>query len=314
MTLDFGAHLFTESVFPESRRQSELGDMLGSLEWDPDRFAAMYDEAGFDGAVLSQPHYMGSGDVDAVKTANDALAGITEEYEQFYGLGAIPTAAGGEEGASELERCLDNGLHGGALETQSDGIELVDQEVEPIFEVADQTGAPLLVHPKIDNSVHPDALDDKYRLNAIFGREIALIESIFKLIHEGVLEQYPNLNLVFHHLGGNISSMMGRIHLQLDEGRWPGQEHVKDYSEFRAELEERVYIDTSGFFGHHAPARTALETLPSSQILFGTDSPYEPRTAEELRKLENAVLENTSKQSSQKVLRDNALSLLVNTE
>ncbi|MGM0592302.1 MAG: amidohydrolase family protein [Halobacteriota archaeon] len=314
MTIDFGAHVYTESVFPEYRRTGGLGPVLGPLEWDPETFAQMYEDAGMDGAVVSQPIYMGSADVDAVAAGNDSLVEITEAYDQFYGLGAIPVAAGGEAAAEEFERFLDMGLNGAGLETKTDGIELTDEELEPVFEVADRTGAPIMVHPKIDDSVAEGALDDRWRLNAIFGREAALSESIFKVIHEGVLERYPNLNLVYHHLGGNISGMMGRIELQLDDGRWPGQEHVKSYEEFRAELEDRIYLDTSGFFGDHAAARNAMEVFPSSQILFGTDAPYEPRTADELRKLELAFAENASTTDANRILRDNALDLMVNVD
>lgn len=314
MTIDFGAHLYKESVFPESRKNTGLGTELGPLEWDPDHFAAMYEDAGFDGAVLSQPYYMGLEDHEAVATANDALCELVTEYDPFYGLGAIPVAAGGETAAAELERSLNNGLNGGALETKTDGIELTDAELRPVFELANETGAPIFVHPKLADSVHPDALDDKYRLNAIFGREAALSESIFKVIHQGVLDEYEDLNLVYHHLGGNIASMMGRICLQLDDGRWPGgQDHVKNVEAFRDQLERRIYVDTSGFFGFHAPMRTAFETFPPSQVLFGTDAPYEPRNERELQKLERSISENTPTQTARKVLSDNALSVMVNT-
>jgi len=74
----------------------------------------------------------------------------------------------------------------------------------------------------------------------------------------GILDDYPDLDLVFHHLGGNIASMMGCAHLHLDIGRWLGQEHVKPFEEFRTQLEERIYLDSAGFFGYHAPVRTTL--------------------------------------------------------
>jgi len=33
--LDFGAHLYTEFVFPEPIKQSPLAELLGSLLYDP---------------------------------------------------------------------------------------------------------------------------------------------------------------------------------------------------------------------------------------------------------------------------------------
>ncbi|WP_255152299.1 amidohydrolase family protein [Halorarius halobius] len=305
---DFGAHLHPENVLPESFEQFE--PYLGAHHTDIEEYVRWCEEAGIDGAALSQPYYMGHGDGEATATANDALLAEIDDYDQFHGLAAIPTAAGGETAAAEFERCLDAGYSGGALATKSDGIELNDPEVEPVLAVAADRGVPLLVHPKLNESLHPEALDDTYRLNAIFGREAALSESIFKVIHDGVLDRYPDLDLVFHHLGGNIAAMLGRIHLQLDPGRWPGQEHVKGYEAFKTQLEQRVYVDTSGFFGYSAPVRVALEAFPSTQLLFGTDAPYEPRPPEEGRAFADAIAEVTSRADADRILGGNARDLL----
>jgi predicted TIM-barrel fold metal-dependent hydrolase len=311
MTVDFGGHLFPESVYPEPIRASPMSDLLGPRLSDPDHVARLYEAAGIDSVVLSQPFYMGSSD-PAVPEANDALLDVVEAYDQFYGLAAIPVAAGGQEAAAEFERALEAGYHGGALETKTEGVELTDDSLEPVFDVAERHGAPILVHPKLHESLHPEALDDTYLLNAIFGREAALSESICKVIHEGVLDRHPDLDLVYHHLGGNIASMLGRVHLQLDEGRWPGQESVTDYDEFKRQLEARIYVDTSGFFGYERPLRATFEELPVSQVLFGTDYPFEPRDEEELAALEASIGRTLSRRDTRRVLEDNALDLLTN--
>ncbi|WP_255152269.1 amidohydrolase family protein [Halorarius halobius] len=307
-TFDFGGHFHSESLIPDDIKR--FNEYVGKRHTNMGACANWFNEAEIDGAALSQPYFMGHGDLEKTASANDLLLEEIAEYPQFVGLAAIPTASGGEEAGEEFERCLDNGYCGGAIATKSDGIELNDPEVEPILEVADQTSAPILVHPKLHQSLHPEVLDDKYRLNAIFGREAALSESIFKIIHDGVLDRYPNLNLVYHHLGGNIASMMGRINLQLDDGRWPEQEHVKNYREFKAQLEDQVYLDTSGFFGYSSPLRTALEEFPSTQLLFGTDAPYEPRSPEEGREFVTSIEQVTSDTDSQRILAGNATELL----
>ena len=294
---------------------------LGEIHHDPDMVRDRYAEAGIDGAVLSQPGFMGLADEQRVSESNDELIDVVDAYDEFYGLAALPQGAGGEAAADELERCLDMGFHGGTLETMSGGIKLADPELEPALEVADRTGAPILVHPKIDNSLRPDSIEseyeilsDRHRLNAIFAREAALSEAIFEVVHEGVLDDYPDLNLVFHHLGGNIASMLGRAKLHLDIGRWPGQEHVKDWETFKRDLEARVYLDTSGFFGYHAPVRATLEEFPSANVLFGTDAPYEPRSADELTEMVDAIEDLTSETDADAVLGGNTLDLLVNVD
>lgn len=307
--IDFGAHFHPKA--PE--KLVEIRKSIGMITEEPDEYVEWFHEGGYDGAVLSQPYFMGHEDARATAEANDELMEIIDHYDEFYGLAGIPVGAGGEAAAEEFERSLDAGYNGGALPTKTDGVELIDSEIEPVLEVADSTGAPLLVHPKLHESLHPDVLDDKYLLNAVYGREVALSESITKVIHTGVLDRYPNLNLVYHHLGGNIPAMLGRTHLQLDPGRWPGrQEHVKDYEEYRAQMEDRIYLDTSGHLSYTGPIRSALEALPSSQILLGTDAPYEPRSPAELRKFTMTIRECASREDARRVLGQNTLDLLVN--
>lgn len=313
MTVDFGGHLYPESVFPEPIRDGPLGELLGRRLTDPEHVASLYEAAGIDTVVLSQPFYMGESDSETVATANDALLEVVDAYDQFYGLAAVPVAAGGEAAAAEFERALEAGYNGGAVETKTEGIELTDAVLEPVFEVAEKYDAPLLVHPKLHESLHSDVLDDTYLLNAIFGREAALSESICKVIHQGVLDRHPDLNLVYHHLGGNIASMLGRVHLQLDEGRWPGQDAVLSYDEFKRVLEDRIYLDTSGFFGYERPLRSTLEEFPVSQVIFGTDYPFEPRDEAELADLAASVERTTSRRDTERILSGNALDLLVGT-
>lgn len=321
--IDFGAHLYTEETLPQDPDDpdSEIYDLIGPAFYDPDVAAERFRESGVDYAVISQPYYMGHEDRAETAAANDALLEVIEDYEEFYGLAAIPTAAGGAAAAEEFERALEAGYNGGALETMSAGIELDGEAVEPIYEVAQRHDAPVFVHPKLDDSLQPEAdvdpderpvLTDEYRLNAIFGREAAICESICKVIHGGVLDDHEELNLVFHHTGGNIAGLLGRVHLHLDKGRWPDQDPMKSFPEFRAQLEERVYLDTAGFFGYTAPIEVALKELPATQLLFGTDAPAEPRSARELTRCAEAVRSTASETDAERMLGANALELLAN--
>jgi predicted TIM-barrel fold metal-dependent hydrolase len=188
-----------------------------------------------------------------------------------------------------------------------------------VFAAAERTGAPLLVHPKLDESLHP-AVFRTHRLNGIFGREAALAASICTVVHEGVLDRHPDLVLVYHHSGGNIASAMGRLHNQLDPGRWPhgdtavydDAEHLEPFETFKRTIEERIYLDTAGYHGYHQPLAAMLSEFPASQVLLGSDGPIETRTPEELADMVEAVGEVTSGTDSRRILGENALALLVN--
>lgn len=312
MVLDFGAHLFQERTYPEAFAGSQMESLLGERLSDLETMRLMYERAGIDGAVLSQPYYMGSEDAEVTAKVNEALLDLIEPIEDLYGLAAIPIQAGGEAAASEFQRALESGLNGGCIETKSNGAGLLDSAVRPVFEVADRTGAPLFIHPKLEESLHPEVFDGRFMLNATFGRETALAASICRVIHGGILDEYPNLNLVYHHLGGNIAAMMGRVRLQLDPRRWPGQEWVKSTEGFERQLSERIYVDTAGFFGDERPIRAALDVFNDENVLFGTDYPYEPRSAVELKRFVRAIRRVATTEQADSVLSKNALNVLVN--
>lgn len=313
MIVDFAAHFHPVSVFPEPLASWGMADRVGAPLRDPDALDAIYERAGYHRAVLSQPFYMGRPEVDRVAEANDALLEVVDAYERFLGLAAIPVGAGGASAAEEFERCLDRGYHGGGIETRSEGIELTDPELEPVFDVAERRDAPLFVHPKLHDSLHPNALDDRYLMNAIFGREAALCESICMVIFAGVLDDHPELDLVYHHTGGNVSSMLGRVALHLREGWWPGMDRIPSREAFDRGL-ERIHVDTAGFAAYPEPVEAALERLPPSNVVLGTDCPFEARSHEDVAAFAETVEEVADPGAVDGVLGENALELLTNVE
>lgn len=305
--VDFAAHFYPRELADTAAAESDPAkDERAGLDrkHDPETLIDEMQAAGVDAMVLSDPDHLGHDDVEAVAHANDVLIEYVRDYDEFYGLAAIPEGGSGEVAAAEFERCIDMGFHGGGLDKTHRA--LTDPEMEPVLEIADLTGAPILSHSvKLGNA--------EYRRNAIFGREHAHQESLYDFVHSGLFDRYPDLKIVWHHLGGNFASMLGRVHLQNEPGRWHGQEGMKSFDEFRSILEDRVYIDTSGFYGYPGPVRTALEEFPSTQVLFATDYPWEPRSAADVSGFVEAVVESCPRRNARQVLGENALDVLVNT-
>ncbi len=311
--VDFGAHFYPELPDERHDEHKAIERYAGSsICTDIDALREHYSAVGVDGAVLSQPYYMGSSDAEAVARANDALLECIEPYDELFGLATLPVAAGGETAAAELRRALEAGYNGAAVETRSDSIELIDPELEEVFEIADRTGAPLLVHPKLDHSLGQGSLDDHWRLNEIFGREVALAECISKVIHEGIFEKYSNLSLVFHHLGGNLAAFLGRIEGAINRARRDSGDHLKTYEDFEKILGTRVHLDTSGYYGDVDQFRRSLQAVPSSHVLFATDFPYETVHPEAFQKIIDAIKTARGGQEREAILGGNAIELLVN--
>lgn len=296
--IDFGAHLL-----PTERQEDPT---YWDIEVANDRFTS----GGVDGAVLSWSRYIGHDDVDAVQRANDTLLEVLSELENYFGLAALPSGAGGDDAAREFERCLDEGWNGGAIQTTANGINSTDEEMAPVYEVADRAGAPLLIHPKINDSLGPDALDDRLLLNSVFGREIALCETICRMIHGGLLDRYREFTPVIHHTGGNIAAMLGRLQIKLPADP---PDHLKPTEEFIAQLRDRIYIDTSGYGGNELALGAAREVFSTSNMLFGSDYPYETRTGEGFRNIISGIKSVATDDEIDDVLGKNALNILVNT-
>lgn len=314
--IDFAAHCHMYGAPPMTAAaiEEELG---GPIYSDIDAYEERYRQAGIERAVLSQTPFMGGTDVEEVKRANDTLLNIIEQRDRFYGLASLSTGAGGAAAADEFERCLDNGFHGGAIETLSAGTEVHDSELTPVFEVADKSKAPLMVHPKLIDSIKSPLMDDRLALNAVVGRDVALCISICKVVHSGVLDRFQDLHLVYHHFGGNVATVLARLHNILEKSppeirADDSAESFKSYDEFKAQLEDRIYIDTSGYYGDRQVLRSALKSFPVSQLIFGTDFPYETRSAADFDRMTRSIMEEMSRGDAKAVLGGNVEQLLVN--
>lgn len=299
VVLDFGAHLLPTA--------DEEDPTYRDIDVAHERFT----DGGLDGAVLSWSRYIGNDDVADTRRANDRLLEVVQGRENYYGLAALPNGAGGEAAAEEFERCLDAGWNGGAIETTANGRRATDEEMEPVYEVADDAGAPLLIHPKVHDSLGPGVLDDDYLLNSVFGREVALCETVWRMIHDGFLDRFPDFTPVVHHTGGNIATMLGRIRVKM-AGDPPG--HLKSVEEFEAQLSDRVYLDTSGFGGDPAVLGPAIDVFSASNVMLGSDYPYEARTGEDFRAIIEGIEAVAEPGEVGRILGGNALDILVNLD
>jgi predicted TIM-barrel fold metal-dependent hydrolase len=139
------------------------------------------------------------------------------------------------------------------------------------------------------------------------------------VIHTGVLDRYPNLDLVFHHTGGNVATMLGRYHNQLEKF-FPEERAaakggsldapVKGYAEFEAQPADRVYVDTAGYYGYHNVIQGALSQLPTSQLVFGTDFPFETRTQADFADMISVIEREVGRPDAERILSGNALRVL----
>lgn len=227
------------------------------------------DRAGIDVAV--QSCILGwDATLENCKLLNDCAARAQKEFPgRFVGLAHVPPL-GGEAALAELTRALTElGLKGVTIASQANGLSLDAKEFQPFFLRASQLGAVVFVHPALGPKGY-DLMRD-YMLPVILTREFDLGVAVTRLIAGGVLDRYPELQLVFAHFGGGMAGYKERISRSSYRFRLPNS--FDDYFNL-------LYFDMAGYEGSPIALRCALEVIKPERMVFATDYPQNFNSAD----------------------------------
>jgi predicted TIM-barrel fold metal-dependent hydrolase len=247
-----------------------------------DTHIQMMDACGIDVAMLSSAAGM-SASLDLSRLVNDKAKQAEKDYPgRFLGF-AHANPLGGPEALKELARCADDlGFPGVTITSEQDGLYLDAPEFEPFWAECEKRGLFVFVHPAL--KLNESKTFDGYDLARSVGREFSLIMVIIRLINSGVFDRHPKLIVHMSHLGGGISSMLGRIRSYQDKVFWGtkgnprhGATPEKDFDHY---INNNLMFDSGGFCGVIGSVKTALVEIPAERIVFGTDYPQEIRTIE----------------------------------
>lgn len=243
----------------EQARHNEIISSFSSI-------VAASDEAGVQTRVLSLPAASRVADwenvpvaVDAIAQTNDYLAGGVRDYPgRILGLATVD-AFSGEIGAAETRRGVEElGLSGIVVDSGKGDTFLGAPQTLPTLQEAARLGVPVFVHP-VQTTINDALAAHAGQLGNSYGRGLANGVALLGLIHRGVLDDIPNLRIVFTTLGIGALGIAGtwRAHgpLLAGDGRW------------------QVYFDTMGF---DAPNVAYLvSVLGADRVLLGSDFPHQ---------------------------------------
>ncbi|OFW29006.1 MAG: hypothetical protein A3H97_04115 [Acidobacteria bacterium RIFCSPLOWO2_02_FULL_65_29] len=196
---------------------------------------------------------------DEFKEAVDKYAG------RFTALATLPL---NDPPASsrELERAMRQlGLPGAMLFSNVNGVALSDDRFIPLYEVANDLGAVLYIHPS-----HPVGVEamQQYWLMPLVGFLFDTTLAAASLVFSGVVERYPRIRWALCHLGGAVPYLAER----LDRG-------FHAFRDCRAHIQRppstylrEFYYDTVNF--NQGALRLAIEFAGTSHILAGSDYPH----------------------------------------
>ncbi len=147
--------------------------------------------------------------LDLSKMLNNHIAEVVAKFpKRFVGLGTVPMQAP-DLAIKELERCVKElGLAGIEIGSHVNDWNLNDPALFPIFQVAEELGAVIFVHPW--DMMGKERMP-KYWLPWLVGMPAETSLAICSMIFGGVFERLPKLRVAFAHGGGSFPATIGRI-------------------------------------------------------------------------------------------------------
>ena len=266
--IDFHAHCAIPGVAEMMGRTTQMDSptIIG-----PDRLRAM-DELGIDIEVLSinpNLYQLDEGQAERVgRFQNEGIAEICAGYDgRFVGMATLalqfPELAVQqlEEGVNEL------GLRGGSIGTSVGSVHLGDPRFDVFWAKVEELDVPIWLHPVLIPDLQP-WLEGNGMLGNAIGNEVAMAIAFGRLIFEGVLDRFPQLNIVTAHGGGYLPAYAPRT----DYGcgtRPCGPTPERLPSDY---IRDRFFYDSAVFTDE--ALRHLIAVSSTSQIVIGTDYPF----------------------------------------
>jgi aminocarboxymuconate-semialdehyde decarboxylase len=200
------------------------------------------------------------------KFLNDHLSGLSDKYPKNYlGLATIPMQDT-ELAIKELERAKKNGLVGVQIGSNINGENLNEPRFLPIFQVCEQLGMAMLIHPW---DMMGEKQMQRYWLPWLVGMPAETSRAVCSLIFGGIFEKLPKLRVNFAHAGGSFLPTLGRIA--------HGFECRPDLVAIDNQVDPRTYVGK--FWVDSAThderlLRYVLDMQGSKRVALGTDYPF----------------------------------------
>ena len=220
---------------------------------------------------------------ELARVGNEGMAELVQKYpDHFKGYVASLPMNAPDHAAREAERALASGANGLQIYTNVNGAPLDEARFLSVFEVAANFNRPILLHPVgFPNAPdYPTENRSKYEIWHILGWPYQTSVAMARLVFSGVMDRFPELKIVVHHLGAMIPYFAERA-----GAFWEyrcGRTADEEFSSASKRLKKRPADHFKSFYGDTAlcGARAAtvcgLEFFGPDHVLFASDCPYDP--------------------------------------
>jgi predicted TIM-barrel fold metal-dependent hydrolase len=307
--VDIYCHIAPEKFFQEMNRIApRLGNIAARLRgvkklFDlDDRFREM-DQFGDYRQIISLPNppiedfAPGAVGLELARIGNDSMAELCARHPQrfptFVAALSLTDVAGSVAEARRAVKEL--GAGGVQIFTNVAGRPLDEGAFEPIFATMAELDLPIWLHPARTASMtdYPAEPKSRFEMWWCFGWPYDTSVAMVRMVFNGLLDRYPRLKIITHHLGGMIPFYDGRIGpgLQVLGSRTSDEDYSKVLPSLkRPHLDylHDFYGDTALFGGGIQAVRCGLEFFGADHVVFATDTPLGPiaPTIDTIRRLD----------------------------
>src|SRR4030043_1318448 len=230
---------------------------------DPEVRLKLMDSYGVDIQALSQTHpvLLGLSSEDATeicqRSNNDNYA-LCKAYPKRFVNICIISLLDMKSAMKELDRSINElDCRGITISANQNGKGLDSPEYYPFYEKVMKYDPPILIHPTHWESYPLVDMDQGWRMMHVFGWPFDTTQAVWRLIFGGVIDRYPSLKIVIHHMGAMIPYFVRRI-----ESAFNG--HLRD------KLPRHISEYWSNFYGDTAVDGT-VAAYPCGYAFFGPD-------------------------------------------
>jgi aminocarboxymuconate-semialdehyde decarboxylase len=257
---------------------------------------------------------------ELARVGNDGMAEYVSKYpERFPGFVASLPMNNPDAAVEETERTIkDLKAVGIQFFSNVNGSPLDLPEYRPLFEKIAGFDLPIWLHPA-RGANFPDYLTEeksKYEIWWTFGWPYETSVAMARIVFAGYFDQFPNLKIITHHLGAMIPYFEGRVGPGWDQlGTRTSDE---DYSMVLKQLKKphleyfKMFLADTALFGSLSGTKCGLDFFGVDNLLFASDSPFDPEKGPGYIRETIKVLEALpiSEAERQKIYEGNAKRLL----
>jgi len=278
---------------------------------DPEVRLGLMKKHGVDIQALSQttPVLLGFSPKEAseiCRLSNNDNYALCKAYPKRFVNICILSLLDMKSAMKELDRSINElDCRGVTISTNQNGKGLDSPEYFPFYEKVVEHDLPILLHPTHFESYPLVDMEKGWRMMHTFGWPFDTTQAVWRMIFGGVIDRFPTMKIVTHHLGGMVPYFSRRIEQNFNK-------FLKD------KLPKHISEYWGNFYGDTALDGTATAFpcgyafFGPDRMMYGTDYPFGAEAGEDFIRsnLEGIKSMNIPFEDKEKILGGNAKKLL----